>query len=53
MFLLGNVLLNYPLLAIFARPADLGGIPLLYGYAFGAWIVLIALMAWLVESRRG
>jgi len=52
-FLLGSVLLNYPILAIFTRPERVAGIPLLYGYAFGAWILLIGLMAWIVESRRG
>lgn len=28
-FLLGGVLLNYPMLAIFTRPVDVAGIPLL------------------------
>jgi len=52
-FLLGSVLLNYPILAIFTRPEEVAGIPLLYGYVFGAWILLIGLMAWVVELRRG
>jgi hypothetical protein len=52
-FLLGAVLLNYPILAIFARPAEVAGVPLLYAWAFGVWVLLIGLMAWLVESRRG
>jgi hypothetical protein len=52
-FLLGAVLLNWPILAIFSRAGHIAGIPLLYGYAFGAWILLIGLMAWVVESRRG
>jgi hypothetical protein len=52
-FLLGSVLLNYPILAIFTRPENVAGIPLLYGYVFGAWILLIALLAWVVERRRG
>lgn len=52
-FLLGGVLLNWPILAIFTRAERVAGIPLLYGYAFGAWILLIGLMAWIVESRRG
>jgi hypothetical protein len=53
MFLLGSVLLNWPILAIFARTERVAGIPLLYGYAFGAWLLLIGLMAWIIESRRG
>jgi hypothetical protein len=52
-FLLGGVLLNYPILALFTRPAEVAGIPLLYGYVFGAWSLLIALMAWVIERRRG
>jgi hypothetical protein len=52
-FLLGAVLLNYPILSIFAAPIGVAGIPLLYAYLFGAWIFLIALMAWIVEKRRG
>jgi hypothetical protein len=52
-FLLGGVLLNWPILAIFTRAGHVAGIPLLYGYAFGAWLLLIGLMAWIVESRRG
>ncbi len=50
-FLLGAVLLNYPILALFARPVSLGGIPLLYLYAFGGWTLLIGLMALAVERR--
>ena len=52
-FLLGGVLLNYPILAIFTRAERVAGIPLLYGYVFGAWVLLIGLMAWIIESRRG
>ena len=52
-FLLGGVLLNYPVLAIFTRPEEVAGIPLLYGFVFGAWIILIGLMAWVIERRRG
>ena len=47
-FLLGAVLLNYPILSLFARPAEGGGAPLLL-YVFGVWLLLIALMAVAVE----
>jgi hypothetical protein len=50
-FLLGSVLLNYPILSIFAPLRDLSGIPLLYAWVFGVWGLLIALMALLVERR--
>ncbi len=51
LFLLGNVLFNYPLLALFNRPVSLADVPLLYLYVFGAWALLIALLAVTVEKR--
>lgn len=50
-FLLGCVVLNYPLLFLFNRGANLFGIPLLYAYIFLAWAGMIVLMAWVVECR--
>jgi hypothetical protein len=52
-FMLGGVLLNYPVLYLFARPTTLGGIPLIYVYVFGVWTLLIAVMALVVERSRG
>ncbi len=51
-FLLGCVLLNYPILFLFSRPAEVLGIPLLYAYVFGVWILLVAVMALAVERTR-
>ncbi|MBK6631698.1 MAG: hypothetical protein IPG33_12170 [Betaproteobacteria bacterium] len=51
-FLLGFVLFNYPLIALFNKPAKLFDIPLLYLYIFAAWALLIGLMAWVIESRK-
>ena len=51
LFLLGCVLFNYPLLALFNRAAAVFGIPVLYAYLFGAWLLLIALMALAIERR--
>ena len=48
-FAMGAILLNYPLLALFSRAAEAFGIPLLYAYIFGAWALLIALVALAVE----
>ncbi len=48
-FLLGCVLLNYPILFLFARRGDVGGIPLLVAYVFAAWSLVIGLMALVVE----
>jgi hypothetical protein len=50
--LLGFLLFNYPILALFNLPAAVLGIPVLYAWIFCAWAVLIALMAWVVEKRE-
>jgi hypothetical protein len=50
--LLGFVLFNYPILALFNLPGSVLGIPVLYAWIFCAWAVLIALMAWVVEKRE-
>jgi hypothetical protein len=49
--LLGFVLFNYPILALFNLPASIFGIPVLYAWIFFAWAVLIAAMAWVIERR--
>ena len=49
--LLGFLLFNYPILAVFNHPGTLFGIPALYAYIFIAWGALIALMAWVIERR--
>jgi hypothetical protein len=47
--LFGIVLFNYPILALFNRPGTFFGVPVLYAWIFGAWSVLIVLMARAVE----
>jgi hypothetical protein len=49
--LLGLLLFNFPLLAVFNVPGTLFGIPVLYAYFFLAWAALIALMALVIERR--
>jgi hypothetical protein len=49
LFLLGCLLFNYPLLALFNSRATVFGIPLLYAYLFAAWTLLIVLVAVIVE----
>jgi hypothetical protein len=49
--LLGFVLFNYPILALFNVPGSLFGVPVLYAWIFLSWAVLIALMAWVVEKK--
>jgi len=51
-FLLGWVLLNYPILSLFNRPITFGGIPLLYVYMFAAWMLIIGLIAVIARSGR-
>ena len=48
-FLLGCLLFNYPLLALFNVRVAAAGIPLLYAYLFIAWALLIALVALIME----
>lgn len=49
--MLGCVLFNFPILALFNVPGTLVGVPVLYAYIFLAWALLIALMAWVAEKR--
>jgi hypothetical protein len=51
-FLLGCVLFNYPLLSLFNKPSEILDVPLLYIYLFGAWALLIGVMAYVIERRR-
>jgi hypothetical protein len=49
LFLLGVLLFNYPLLALFNVPGRVLGVPVLYAYLFAAWGLLIALVAVVME----
>ena len=49
--LLGFLLFNYPVLALFNQGVLVLGVPLVYAYIFAAWAGLIALFALVV--RRG
>ena len=49
LFLLGCLLFNYPLLALFNLRATVLGIPSLYAYLFAAWLLLVALAAAIME----
>lgn len=48
--MLGALLFNFPILALFNVPGTLFGVPVLYAYLFIAWAVLIALLALMSES---
>jgi hypothetical protein len=49
LFLLGCLLFNFPLLALFNVRGTVFGIPLLYAYLFAAWALVIALVALIME----
>lgn len=51
LFLTGYVLFNYPLISLFDLPRAVWGIPILYGYLFSVWALLIILVAITVRSR--
>ena len=48
---LGLVLFNFPVLALFNVDATVLGVPLLYAYLFAAWALLIALMGYVAERK--
>jgi hypothetical protein len=52
LFLLGGLLFNYPLLALFNTAAEVYGIPVLYAYIFLSWALLIGLTALVIERSR-
>jgi hypothetical protein len=54
LFLLGCVLLNYPILSLVNLDILIFGLPLLYVYIFGVWCLLISLtaVATLFRSRE-
>ncbi len=48
--MLGVLLFNFPVLALFNVPGAFFGVPVVYAYIFIAWALLIAMMALLAES---
>jgi len=51
LFILGNVLFNYPILTIFNLKFMFCGIPLLYLYIFTIWSVLIIAIIYVTQTR--
>jgi hypothetical protein len=51
-FLAGCLAFGYPLLALFNVPETVLGVPLLYAYLFGAWAIVIALVAAIVPRGK-
>ncbi len=50
LFAAGALLFNFPLLKLWLSDATVAGLPLLPVALFGAWAVLIVLLAWWMES---
>ncbi len=51
LFLVGCFLFNYPLLSVFNHAGNTFGLPPLFAWLMGAWLALIALMAWVIEKQ--
>jgi hypothetical protein len=51
LFLLGYLLFSPPIISLFNLPHMVLGIPLLYGYIFTAWVLLIVLVALIVRTN--
>ncbi len=50
--ILGVLLFNYPVLALFNVPGTIFGVPVLYAYLFVAWGALVGLLAILAGKDR-
>jgi len=51
-FLLGIVLLNFPLINLFKKDQFIFGIPALYTYLLIVWIALIIFIALIVKNKK-
>ena len=49
LFVLGCLLVSFPLLSLFNTGGTVFGIPVLYAYLFGVWVLLVLLMMLIVE----
>jgi hypothetical protein len=49
LFCAGVLLFNFPLLALWDRNATVLGLPLFPVALFSVWLVLIAILGWIVE----
>ena len=51
-FVIGCLLLNYPLVSIVNQSRLLAGIPLLFLFIFGVWLLLILLTAIVLRRKE-
>lgn len=50
-FFISLILLTFPIINLFGRELFVGGIPLLYVYVFGVWLMLIIIVRQILKSR--
>jgi len=53
LFPLFSALLVWPLLTVANRPVLVAGIPALVLYLFGAWVMIVIVLAWASRRPRG
>ena len=53
LYVVGLLLLNFPLLGLWDRDVTVWGVPLFPLALFGIWALLIALLAWMMEREPG
>lgn len=46
------LLLNYPLISLFNQPRRIMGVPVLYAYLFGVWMLFIVVLFFVVEREH-
>ena len=52
LFLLGFVLFNYPVISLFNLNKFWFGIPILYLYVFGVWLILVLLIVLITKINH-
>ena len=50
LFVAGGLVFNFPLITLWDHPLQVGGLPLFPLALFGLWALMIAALAWLLES---
>jgi hypothetical protein len=48
--MLGILLFSYPLLALFNLPITIFGVPALYVYLFGVWLLVILILVYIQQK---
>jgi len=51
-FFIFLMLFTFPIINVFWKSEMVLGMPLIYLYIFGAWLLLIFIMIWIVEKEK-